>query len=199
MKKIGITGGIGSGKTTACEIFKLLGVPVFHADIEARNLQNNDITIKKLLIDRFGAEIYTHEGMLDRKQLAGIIFSDPEALAAVNAIIHPVVRQCFIKWLENHQDSAYVLYEAAVLFESGYASDFDKNILIMAGDALRIKRVMQRDYISEDLVKQRIRNQIPDFEKIDKVDYILENNGNKLLLPEIIKLDQLIREDCKIR
>jgi dephospho-CoA kinase len=199
MKKIGITGGIGSGKTTACEIFKLLGVPVFHADIEARNLQNNDITIKKLLIDRFGAEIYTHEGMLDRKQLAGIIFSDPEALAAVNAIIHPVVRQCFIKWLENHQDSAYVLYEAAVLFESGYASDFDKNILIMAGDALRIKRVMERDYISEDLVKQRIRNQIPDFEKIDKVDYILENSGNKLLLPEIIKLDQLIREDCKIR
>jgi dephospho-CoA kinase len=199
MKKIGITGGIGSGKTTACEIFKLLGVPVFHADTEARNLQNNDITIKKLLIELFGAEIYTHDGMLDRKQLAEIIFNDHEALAAVNAIIHPAVRQCFMKWLENYQDSAYVLYEAAVLFESGYASDFDMNILILADEAVRTRRVMQRDHISENLVKQRIRNQTPDSEKIDKVDYILENNGCKLLLPEIIKLDKLIRQDGKIR
>ena len=199
MKKIGITGGIGSGKTTVCEIFKLLGVPVFHADTEARNLQNSDIAIKKLLIDLFGAEIYPNDGMLDRKQLAEIIFNDKKALSAVNAIIHPAVRQCFMKWLENHRNSAYVLYEAAVLFESGYASDLDENILILADETIRIKRVIQRDKISENLVRQRIKNQMPDFEKIDKADYILENNGFKLLLPEIIKLDKLIREDGKIR
>ncbi|MEI6677229.1 MAG: dephospho-CoA kinase [Mariniphaga sp.] len=199
MKKIGITGGIGSGKTTACEIFKLLGVPVFHADTEARNLQNNDLTIKKRLIELFGGEIYTDDGMLDRKQLAKIIFNNHEALLAVNTIIHPAVRQCFMKWLEKHQNSAYVLYEAAILFESGYASDFDKIILILADEAVRIRRVVHRDGTSEDLVKQRISNQIPDFEKIDKADHILENNGFKLLLPEIIKLDQLIREDGKIR
>ena len=199
MKKIGITGGIGSGKTTACEIFKLLGVPVFHADTEARNLQNNDLTIKNLLIELFGGEIYTDDGMLDRKQLAEIIFNDHQALSAVNAIIHPAVRQSFIKWIEHHQDSEYVLYEAAVLFESGYASDFDKNILILADEAVRIRRVMLRDHISEDLVKQRIRNQTPDSEKIDKVDFILENSGCKLLLPEIIKLDKLFRQDGKIR
>lgn len=195
MKKIGITGGIGSGKTTVCEIFKLLGVPVFHADEEAKNLQNNDLQIRELLINLFGKHIYSLDGMLDRKKLAMLIFNDSAALANVNAIIHPAVRQSFQKWTDNHLDRSYILYEAAVLLESGYASDFDRNILVLADEKLRIDRVIRRDYISEALVKQRINNQMPDSQKIKIVDYIIENNNEKLLFPQIIELDKLIRSD----
>lgn len=195
MKKIGITGGIGSGKTTVCEIFKLLGVPVFHADAEAKYLQNNDLQIRELLINLFGKHIYSLDGMLDRKKLAMLIFNDSAALANVNAIIHPAVRQSFQKWADNHLDSSYILYEAAILLESGYASDFDRNILVLADEKLRIERVIRRDHISEALVKQRINNQMPDSQKIKIVDYIIENNNEILLFPQIIELDKLIRSD----
>jgi len=195
MKKIGITGGIGSGKTTVCEIFKLLGRPVFHADDEARNLQNNDLQVRKMLIEFFGEEIYMTDGTLDRKKLAGVIFNDTKALAVVNAIIHPAVRQYFLKWAENHQYAPYILYEAAILLESGYASDFDRNILVLADEKIRIERVIRRDHISEDLVKQRINNQMPDSQKIGMVDYIIENSNEKLLIPRVMEIDKLIIED----
>lgn len=197
MKKIGITGGIGSGKTTVCEIFKLLGVPVFHADLEAKFLQNNDLHIRYLLIKLFGNQIYSLDGMLDRKKLAGLIFNDSESLANVNAIIHPAVRQNFLKWTNIHQDASYILYEAAILLESGYASDFDSNILVLADEKVRIERVVKRDRVSEDLVIQRINNQMPDSKKITMVDYIIENNDLKLLFPQIIELDKLFRSDGK--
>ena len=195
MKKIGITGGIGSGKSTACEIFKLLSVPVFHADDEARNLQNNDLQIKNQLIKLFGEHIYSEDGLLDRKMLAGLIFNDTKSLAKVNAIIHPTVRQNFLKWVEDKQNENYVIYEAAILLESGYSVDFDRNILILADEKIRIERVMKRDSISEELVKERIKNQMSDIEKINLVDYVLENSDDKLLIPQIIAMDKVIRED----
>ena len=197
MKKIGITGGIGSGKTTVCEIFKLLGVPVFHADLEAKFLQNNDLHIRDLLIKLFGNQIYSLNGMLDRKKLAGLIFNDSESLANVNAIIHPAVRQNFLKWTNIHKDASYILYEAAILLESGYASDFDSNILVLADEKVRIERVVKRDRVSEDLVIQRINNQMPDSKKLTMVDYIIENSNVKLLFPQIIELDKLFKSDGK--
>ncbi len=197
MKKIGITGGIGSGKTTVCEIFKLLGVPVFHADFEAKLLQNNNLQIRDLLSKLFGRQIYSHDGLLDRKKLAGLIFNDSKALANVNAIIHPAVRQSFLKWANIHQNASYILYEAAILLESGYASDFDSNILVLADEKVRIERVIKRDRLSEELVMQRINNQMPDSKKITMVNYIIENNNVKLLFPQIIELDKLIRSDGK--
>jgi len=197
MKKIGITGGIGSGKTTVCEIFKLLGVPVFHADLEAKFLQNNDLHIRDRLIRLFGKQIYSTDGMLDRKKLAGLIFNDSESLANVNAIIHPAVRQNFLKWTNIHKDTSYILYEAAILLESGYASDFDSNILVLADEKVRIERVVKRDRVSEDLVIQRINNQMPDSKKLTMVDYIIENSNVKLLFPQIIELDKLFKSDGK--
>jgi len=198
MKKIGITGGIGSGKTTVCEIFKLLGVPVFHADDEAKNLQNNNLHIREFLIKLFGKHIYFSDGMLDRKKLAGLIFNDSVALAKVNSIIHPAVRKSFLRWTDNHQDAYYILYEAAILLESGYASDFDRTILVLADERVRIERVIRRDHISEELVKQRINNQMPEAQKIKMVDFIVENSNERLLFPQIIELDKLIRKDGKI-
>ena len=197
MRKIGITGGIGSGKTTVCEIFKLLGIPIFHADQEAKYLQNSDLIIKNQIIKLFGEDIYTSEEILDRQKLATIIFNNKQALFAINEIIHPAVRQRFQNWTENFQAVPYSLYEAAILFESGYASDFDLNILVLANEKLRIERVINRDGTTEEIVKQRIRNQIPDNEKIKLADFIIENNANNLLIPQILKIDKLIREDGK--
>jgi len=199
MKKIGITGGIGSGKTTVSEIFKLLGVAVFHADEEARNLQNSDPQIISSLIELFGVHIYSPNGILNRKKLANIIFNDAKAIARVNAIIHPAVRQNFLKWAEDQYDAPYVLYEAAILLESGYSSDFDKNILILADENVRIERVMRRDHKSAALIMLRIKNQMTDIQKIKMVDYTIENNDAELLFPRILELDKLIREDGKIR
>jgi len=197
MKKIGITGGIGSGKSTVCEIFKLLGVPVFHADEEAKKLQDNDPSIREHLINLFGKRIYSSDGKLDRKKLAGLIFNDSIALANVNSIIHPLVRLSFQKWTQQHQDALYILYEAAVLLESGYSSDFDRNILVLADEKVRIERVIRRDHISEELVMQRINNQMPDAQKIKMVDFIIENNNRKLLFPQILELNKLIISDGK--
>ena len=174
MKKVGITGGIGSGKSTVCEIFHLLGIPAFHADEVARYLQNNDLAIRNQLTGLFGMDIYLSGGVLDRKKLAGLIFNDKELLAKVNEIIHPSVKQCFINWAHEYPNEPYVLYEAAILLEGGYAKDFDFNILILADENIRIERVIKRDNISSDLVLDRIKNQMPDSQKIELVDYIIE-------------------------
>jgi dephospho-CoA kinase len=198
MKKIGITGGIGSGKSIVCEVFKLLGVPVFHADSVARDLQQNDLQIRTRLIDLFGNQIYTEDGTLDRKKLAGLIFNDKELICKVNQLIHPLVREAFINWVDKQTDDDYILYEAAILFESGYYKDLDLNILVIADENIRIKRVIQRDNSTEEAVIQRINNQISDLEKMSMADYILENNEKKLLIPQIIKLDKVLKDHGKV-
>ena len=199
MKKIGITGGIGSGKSTVCEIFHLLGVPVFHADDEARYLQNNDLTIRDQLTGLFGADIYLSGIGLDRKKLASLVFNDPVLLDKVTKIIHPSVRQRFIDWALEYPNEPYILYEAAILLESGYAKEFDLNILILADENIRIGRVIKRDNISEEKVRDRIKNQMTDRQKIKLVDYIIENNNRQLLIPQIIELDRAIRMGNAVR
>lgn len=194
MKKIGITGGIGSGKTIICQVFRLLGVPVFHADDIARDIQQNDSNIRKALIDLLGENIYSPSGILNRPAMAHMIFNDKVLMEEVSQIIHPAVREKFRDWLVEHQSEEYILYEAAILFESGYFKELDLNILIVANEDLRIKRVMQRDNISEQAVRERIRNQMPDEEKTALADYILENNEKKLLIPRIIELDKTFRK-----
>ena len=199
MKKIGITGGIGSGKTIICDVFRLLGVPVFHADKVASDLQQNDTNVRKALIGIFGESIYNSDGMLDRKTVAHLIFNNKELIEKVNLIIHPAVREYFNDWITKHYNEDYILYEAAILFESGYYKYLDYNVLILAEEALRIRRVVKRDNVSEQSVRERIKNQMPDNEKISMADYIIENNEKQLLIPQILKLDKLFREYGKIR
>ena len=195
--KVGITGGIGSGKSTVCEVFKLLGVPVFEADAVAKQLQNANQKIKDELIRLFGKDIYTREGVVDRKKLADIIFNDDLKLAKVNELIHPFVREEFKNWLKK-QDSAYIVHEAAILFESGFYKMMDFTILVLAPKEQRIERIMKRDGISREIIMQRITKQWDEEEKQKLASFVINNDHQNLIIPEIIKIDKNLKEYGKI-
>jgi len=195
--KVGVTGGIGSGKTEVCKIFSVLGIPVFSADITAKELLNSSPGIRDKLVRLFGEGIYTDDGLIDRKKFASLIFNDNFVLAEVNRIIHPEVREAFENWAVK-QDSAYVVHEAAILFESGFYKLMDYNILVSANEENRIKRVMNRDVISEKQVRERMDKQWGDDKKIALADTVIYNN-NELLIPQVLEADKKIRQYGKIR
>jgi dephospho-CoA kinase len=194
---IGITGGIGSGKSTVCKIFKLLEIPVFEADRVAKNLINSNSKIKKELINLFGSDIYTANELVNRKKLAEIIFNDDIQLAKINKLVHPVVREEFIKW-EKRQKTKYVIHEAAILFESGFYKIMDFTILVSTRKNERIKRVMKRDNISKKLVLERMKKQWSDEKKRQLATIEINNNNENLIIPEIIKTDKQLKEYGKI-
>ncbi|MCD6355320.1 MAG: dephospho-CoA kinase [Prolixibacteraceae bacterium] len=195
--KVGITGGIGSGKTTICRVFQLLGIPVFEADNVAKELLNSNREIKKSLIRLFGKDIYNSYGEINRKMLASIIFNDDIQLNKVNNLIHPAVKQEFSKWLEM-QNTPYVIHEAAILFESGFYKMMDFTILVSAPEEERLARVMKRDDISAKLVKERMARQWPEEKKRELATVEICNDNTNLLIPEIIKTDKRLREYGKI-
>jgi len=192
MIKVGITGGIGSGKSTVCKVFRIMGVPVFEADIIAKQLMNNDPTLRKQLIHLFGASVYQSDQTIDRKYLAGIVFSNPSLLSKLNEAVHPAVRKSFDEWYLNQQ-SAYVLHEAAILFESGFYKMMDKTITVATDETERIDRVVKRDHITVEMVRQRIKNQWNDEQRIKLADFVIGNNDNELIIPQIIEIDKKIR------
>ncbi|MCA6363544.1 MAG: dephospho-CoA kinase [Bacteroidetes bacterium] len=180
MLKIGITGGIGSGKTTVANLFARLGVPVFFADSETRMLQNTDATLRAELIAAFGAQTYQPDGSLNRTYLAQLVFADKAALQKINSIVHPAVARHFTVWCQAHQTHAYILKEAAILFESGSNNGLDGVIAVTAPETLRIERVMQRDNITEQDVRKRMANQWPEAEKLKRANWIIYNDGRAL-------------------
>ena len=190
MKKIGITGGIGSGKTYVSEVFFSLGIPVFNADVESNRLIRSSEKLKSLLKDSFGHDIYTN-GILDKKKLASIVFSDKEKLENLNSIIHPIVKQKFKDWCKQ-LNSSYVIKEAAILFESSSDKGLDAVICVSAPLNIRIDRAIKRDGSSEKEIKNRIENQISQEEKENLSDYIIVNDGVQSLLPQILKIHQLL-------
>lgn len=173
MKIVGLTGGIGSGKTTVAKLFGELGIPVYNSDMEAKKLTNTSKAIREELIDLLGNETYKN-GSLDRKFMADKIFNDKNLLLKVNAIIHPRVAEHFKKWV-SQQKSKYVIKEAAILFESGSNAYCDVVILVTAPKEERISRVMKRDQVSREEVEARISNQWPDEKKMELSDYVIEN------------------------
>lgn len=195
--KIGITGGIGSGKTIVCEIFKLLGVPVFQADFVAGKLINSDAVIRSELISRYGNDIYQTDRKVNREKLAGIIFNDDAELEKVNKIIHPVVRNEFMNWVKN-QEAEYVIHEAAILFESGFYKMMDAAILVTAPEEMRIERVIKRNGLTRENVLSRIAKQWPDSEKRKFATFELINDNKSLLIPQIIEIDNKIKINGKI-
>jgi dephospho-CoA kinase len=190
---LGITGGIGSGKSTVCRMFEILGVPVFSADAVAKTMLNNDKKLRESLQSLFGDEIYMPDGNLDRKKLASIIFAHPGSLQQVNELVHPVVRKEFYRWMEKHKQLTYVIHEAAILFESGFHSLVDFTLLVSAPEEQRISRVMKRDGISEEKVRERMRNQWTDDKKAAMADYILNNNNRMLLIPVILNIHDKLK------
>ncbi|RDK86870.1 dephospho-CoA kinase [Marinirhabdus gelatinilytica] len=173
MKIIGLTGGIGSGKTTVAKMFKNNGVPVYIADVEAKLLTNRSKYIKKKVIALLGEKAY-REGHLDRKFVANIVFNDTEKLKALNAIIHPRVAQHFSRWIKK-QNAPYCIKEAAILFENGGYKQCDQTILVVADRAVRIQRVLQRDNTTVEEIEARMSNQWDDDKKKELADYIIKN------------------------
>lgn len=196
--KVGITGGIGSGKSLACAIFRNLGVPVFEADKAAREIMDKDREVIQTLTGYFGPAVYSSEGQLNRKLLASVIFNQHEALEMVNGLVHPLVRKRFENWAAQ-QKEVYVLQEAAILFESGFHRLMDLNILITAPEERRILRTMARDNISREQVVARMRNQWNDEEKCKLADYIILNDEMHPLIEQILEIDNKIRTHGEVR
>ena len=187
---------MGSGKSTVCKIFRILGVPIFEADIEAKNLLNINEKIRKKIIRLFGKGIYFNNQEIDRKKLAGIIFNNKLLLQKVNQIIHPEVQIKFDSWVKK-QNSVYVLHEAAILFESGFYKQMDQNILIVADEKIRIKRIIERDGISKKQALDRISKQWDDKKKSKLSTKIIYNNG-ELLIPHVLEIDNNLKKYGKI-
>ena len=186
MLKVGITGGIGSGKSTVCNVFKLLGVPVYHADVEASVLIDTDSEIRKELINLFGDSIYNNK--LKRDIFAAIIFNNREALKDVNKIVHPKVRSHFLKWADGQKDKKYILFEAAILIESGTYKLLDKIIAVTAPENLRKSRVMAYKNFSGEIINNIIKNQLPDKFKIKHAHFVIVNDDKTLILPQILDI-----------
>ena len=190
-KIIGLTGGIGTGKSVVAKVFATLGIPVFNADEEAKRIMQSSLEIKAKLIQQFGSSIYNEFG-LQKEKLAAIVFNDPYQLQLLNAIVHPVTIQAAKDWAAK-QTSPYVIKEAALIFESGSAEGLFKVIGVTAPLSLRIHRVMQRDGISKEQVEARMRNQISDTIKMRLCDFVIHNNNQQMVIPQVIEIDKKIR------
>lgn len=192
MLTVGLTGGIGSGKTLCCAIFEFIGVPVFYSDTEAKELMVGDPGVKEEIMKIFGEESYLEDGTLNRAFLAKCIFQKKELLRKMNAIVHPAVRSRFNLFCDGHHDEPYVIQESAILMETGLYEHFDRVILVDAPESLRIQRVMARDQVAEAAVRRRIENQWPSQRKRDLADFIIDNDGRHSLLQSIIRIHRTL-------
>jgi len=225
---IGLTGGIGSGKSFIAEIFKKLGVPVYNADTRASFISDKDPEVKSNIVSLFGQKVYSN-GLLNRQYVGGMVFDNPDLLERLNSIIHPAVEADFLKWcstkkehnyiikeaapVENEEakpdpaveadflkwcstkkEHNYIIKEAAILFETGSYKKLDSTILVVAPEDIRIKRVLKRDNTDRDSVKKRVENQWGDQEKEKLANYIINNDGRTLLLPQIINIHNSVTE-----
>ena len=190
MLKIGITGGIGSGKTTVCKVFELLGIPVFYADDVAKSIMYTDSILKSGILDAFGENSYSNSGELNRSYISSIVFNDKHELEKLNSLVHPAVFRAFDSWVLNQKEASYVIKEAALLYESDAYKMCDQSILVISPIETRISRVKARDGISADDIQLRMNRQFSDEQKMKFADHILHNDERKLLIPQIIQLHQ---------
>jgi dephospho-CoA kinase len=190
MLKIGITGGIGSGKTTVCKVFELLGVPVFYADDVAKSIMHTDPILKSGILDAFGQNSYTQSGELNRNYISSIVFNDKHELEKLNSLVHPAVFRAFDAWVLSQKEASYVIKEAALLYESDAYKMCDQSILVISPIETRISRVKARDGISAEDIQLRMNRQFSDEQKMKFADHILNNDEKQLLIPQIIQLHQ---------
>lgn len=190
--QIGITGGIGSGKSLVCKIFSLLGVPVYDADSHAKELMTTDGILISGIKKEFGDLSYNSDGTVNRIYLGELVFRDRAKLEKLNSLVHPRVGEDYKRWLAQHQDSAYVIKEAALLFEAKTNLTLDKIIVVYAPEELRIKRVLLRDpHRTAEQVKGIVEKQMPEDEKLNRADFVIVNDETKLVIPQVLRLHHM--------
>lgn len=188
---VGITGGIGSGKTTVAKIFQVLNVPIYFADDRGKFLLANDEELKAKVIEKFGTKSYTDDGALNRTYLAREVFSNEEKLTQLNGLVHPAVAKDFTSWVDLHTGYDYLIKEAALLFETESYKQLDKTISVMAAKSTRIERVLLRDdQRSKTDVENIMAKQTSDNQRKKLSDYLIQNEGKELLIPQVLKIHQ---------
>ena len=192
MIKVGITGGIGSGKSTACKVFQLLGIPVYYADDESKIILDDDKKVKESIIKLAGMQVLNENNLIDRKKLASFVFNDKEKLQKLNSILHPAVGAHFEDWIKAHKKYPYIVKEAAILFESGAYKQVDKVITVIAPMGLRISRSMASSGNTKEQILQRINNQVSDDEKIIRSQFVIVNDEQQLLIPQVLAIHKLL-------
>lgn len=193
MLLVGITGGIGSGKTTVCKIFEVLGIPVYYADDRAKYLMHSNTALVNSLKETFGEEIYRNN-QLDRAVLAAKVFNNKGELERLNSLVHPAVAQDALDWQMEHLDAPYTLKEAALLFEAGSYKALNKVIVVTAPLQLRIDRVTARDQVTAEQVMARINSQWPEEEKVSLADFVIHNDGQQELIPQVLAIHEQLME-----
>ncbi len=188
MHKIGITGGIGAGKSTVARIFSVLGIPVYQADQRAKLLMTSDPDIRNLIIHLLGKDAYLDNERLDTAWIASQVFSDPWQLSRLNGIVHPAVEKDYLDWHQQHDGLPYTLKEAALIFDAGSYLSLDATIVVLADEKVRIDRVMQRDHQSLQAVRQRIDQQWPESRRKLLADFTIDNNGHQALIPQVLAI-----------
>jgi len=197
MLKIGITGGIGTGKSIVSRIFALLQIPVYDSDLRAKQVMAHNPQLKQELIAAFGPETFNEQG-LNRTWLASIVFPDPEKLAKLNSLVHPHVKQDFINWAEENKNAPYVLKEAALMFETEAHKQVDEMITVFAPLAIRMERLLKRDtHRTETDLKNIIAKQLPEEEKLRRADHVIYNDDSQLVIPQVLKLHAYFLEKAK--
>ena len=186
--KLGVTGGIGSGKTTVCRVFAVLGIPVFSADDEAKRIQDSDRNLQIKINSLAGRDLFP-AGKLDRPEMAKLIFNDKDLLKKVNSVVHPAVSRSYNEWVKK-QDSPYCIMEAAILFESGAFRLMDKIVTVITPLEERIERLLRGNKLSREQIVERIKNQIDDESRIKQSDFVISNSENDMIVPAIIKIHE---------
>jgi dephospho-CoA kinase len=189
MLKVGLTGNIGSGKSLVAEMFSIYGVQVYHADDESKKFLR-DPSVKEQVFNLFGESIRDGYGEIDKAALAEIVFSEEKALLSLNAILHPLVIEDFLRWCDAYQEHPYVIQEAAIIFESGSAGLFDKIIHVSCPKETAIERVVKRDGVDANAVMQRMRYQMDDAEKAKRADFVIRNGGTDMIIPQVISIHE---------
>lgn len=188
--KVAIVGGIGSGKSVVSRLFRLMGVPVYDCDSQAKRLMNSDAALRLALIEAIDGQVYVDDGTVNRSYLASYMFGYPERIELVNGVVHPAVRADFDNWVKCKQSSV-VAVESAILFESGMDADVDAVIFVYAPMALRVRRAMERDRSDEDSINRRMKSQMDDVELRNRVSYVIVNDGTASLITQVRDLINL--------
>lgn len=196
--QIGITGGIGSGKSMVAKIFALLGIPIYDADTEAKKLMTSDEVLMQSIVEAFGEASYYKDGSLNRSYLSRHVFNNSENASLLNSLVHPRVSNHYQNWAKEHAIFPYVIKEAALIYESGSYEQLDKVIVVYAPKALRIDRTLRRDpQRTKEEVEAIIGKQWDDAVKIEKADYVIYNDDSELVIPQVLRLDKTFREQSR--